>query len=104
MHPRSGPESVSSAPGFSARSILQIFTQLLRQERVAHVVFADAKPEVVAKQAAAFGVRGYTDYREMLAEEQLDGVTVVTPDFAHRPVALQALARAAMCWWKSRWM
>ena len=71
---------------------LQVFTQLLRQGQVSHVVFADPNPETVARQSAAFGVRGYSDLSAMLAEEKLDAVTVVTPDFAHRPVALQALA------------
>jgi predicted dehydrogenase len=71
---------------------LQVFTQLLRQGQVSHITFADLNSETVARQSAAFGVRGYTDVRAMLAEEKLDAVTVVTPDFAHRPVVLQALA------------
>lgn len=35
----------------------------------------------------------YTDYREMLANEQLDGVSNVTPDAMHAEIALAVIAR-----------
>lgn len=49
--------------------------------------------EALQTQAAEFGIRGYTDYREMLDREQLDGVTVCTPDHLHREMALAAIER-----------
>jgi predicted dehydrogenase len=39
-----------------------------------------------------FGVRTYASHREMLEREELDAITVVTPDFAHREITLDALA------------
>jgi len=36
--------------------------------------------------------RGYLDFEEMLAGEQLDGVVIATPNYAHTPVALECLA------------
>jgi len=49
--------------------------------------------EALERQAAEYGVRGYTDYREMLAREELDAVTVCTPDHLHREMALAAIDR-----------
>lgn len=37
-----------------------------------------------------YSVPVYTDYNEMMEREQLDGVTVVTPDHLHRPVVVAA--------------
>jgi predicted dehydrogenase len=43
--------------------------------------------------AARFGVpRVYSDYHELLAQPDIDAVTVATPDALHAPVALAALA------------
>ncbi len=36
-------------------------------------------------------VNGYSDYREMLEKERLDGVFITTPDFCHEEQALTAL-------------
>ena len=52
--------------------------------------------DIVRKKAAAFArqyeIPGcYTDYQEMLAREELDGVSVVTSDAAHAPVSIAAL-------------
>lgn len=49
--------------------------------------------QALAAQAAEFGIPGYTDYRRMLDEENLDAVTIVTPDHLHREMALEAIAR-----------
>lgn len=57
------------------------------------VAVATRSPESAAKNAAAFGITGYTDYRKMIAEEQLDAVTVATPDHLHREMVLHALDR-----------
>jgi len=39
--------------------------------------------EIRKKQEQAFGVKGYADYTEMLRKEDLDAVSVVTPDPYH---------------------
>lgn len=43
------------------------------------------------KHSEAFGIPGYTDLRVMLEKEELDAVTIATPDHLHRDIALQAL-------------
>ncbi len=52
--------------------------------------------DVVPGRAAAVaegvpGARPYVDYREMLAKESLDAVSVTTPNFAHRDATIAAL-------------
>lgn len=54
--------------------------------------------DVSAERRAAFARRFnvpavYADYREMLAKEQLDGVTNVTPDAMHAEVSIAALEK-----------
>jgi len=47
--------------------------------------------ETASRVGAQYGIRGYTDYREMIAQETLDLVAVATPDHLHREVTLSAL-------------
>ena len=53
----------------------------------------DLKEDLLAQQAADFDVpRTFTDYREMLACDEVEAVCVVTPDGTHRAPAVDALA------------
>jgi predicted dehydrogenase len=47
--------------------------------------------DVLEERGRQFGVKGYTDWKEMIDKEDVDGVTVVTPDFLHKEMALYAL-------------
>jgi len=71
---------------------LRTFTQLRREGRVESVALAEINEEFLAQRKKEFGVTGYADHREMLDKEDLDGVTVVTPDFLHRQIALDCIA------------
>ncbi len=52
---------------------------------------ADVNEERARATAEEFGVpRYYTDYEEMLQKEELDGVSVCTPNSLHAPVAIAA--------------
>jgi predicted dehydrogenase len=60
--------------------------------------------DVMKKKAKAFArqyeIPGcYTDYQKMLADEELDGVSVVASDAAHAPVSIAAMRRgiAVLC-------
>ena len=56
------------------------------------VALADIRPDVVAKAADLYGVeRTYTDYRELLENETLDGAVIATWHAAHYEAALACL-------------
>lgn len=67
-------------PGYKAQPDVEI------------AAFADVAPGRAAEAAKEFGVpAAYTDYREMLAKERLDAVSVCTPNFAHKEATIAAL-------------
>ena len=70
---------------------LRTFTQLQRDGKAALVALCDINEELLAQRHEQYGVKGYTDYREMLTHEDIDGVTVVTPDFLHREFVVACL-------------
>lgn len=47
--------------------------------------------KTAGRHAEALGIAAYTDVREMFEREELDAVTIATPDHLHREVALEAL-------------
>jgi len=67
---------------------------LSKLENVEMVAFCDIIPERAEEAAAKFGTaeaKVYADYKEMLAEEQLDIVHVLTPNDAHAEISIAAL-------------
>jgi UDP-N-acetylglucosamine 3-dehydrogenase len=66
----------------------------LSSNRADVVAISDVNPERLGALQATYGIpRTYTDYREMLEKEDLDGVVVATPDELHRdPVEAVAAA------------
>jgi predicted dehydrogenase len=71
---------------------LRTFTQLKREGRVEAIALAEINDELLAQRKKEFGVIGYPDHKCMLEKEKLDAVTVVTPDFLHRRIALDVIA------------
>ena len=71
---------------------LRTFTQLRREGRVESIALAEINDALLQERCREFGVAGHADYREMLRREDLDAVTVVTPDFLHRQIALDCIA------------
>lgn len=63
---------------------LRAFTQMQRDGQAELVALCDIDEEVLARRRKEYGVKGYSDYKAMLEREDIDGVTVVTPDFLHR--------------------
>lgn len=55
------------------------------------VAVAGRNPEKTAAEAAKFGVRSCTDWRELIASPDLDLVSIVTPPNEHRAMTLAAL-------------
>ncbi len=54
------------------------------------VAGCDVNEKLLAERRESFEFAPYTDFHEMLAKEELDGVTVVTPDPYHRDIVLAA--------------
>ncbi|MEJ2710596.1 MAG: Gfo/Idh/MocA family oxidoreductase [Anaerolineales bacterium] len=66
----------------------------LERDGLANLVAIAARTEKTAlSKADAFNIQGYTDYRRMIDTENLDAVTVATPDHLHREMVLYALEK-----------
>ena len=55
--------------------------------------YVDVIPERAAKAAAEFGGKAYADYQTLLDSEDLQGLVICTPPFAHGEVELAACER-----------
>ena len=78
--------------GSMGRNHARVYAQM---EGVNLAALADADPDTVQSIARTYKATPYTDYREMLAREQLDIVTVAVPTRLHQEVALAAIAAGA---------
>lgn len=74
-----------------------MFARALQENPDAEVVaICDRSPAVLDSMAAQFGLPGYAEVSDMLADHpQLDAAVIATPDFAHREVAV-ACAQAGL--------
>ena len=70
---------------------LQVFDNMEDGGLARLVAFCDANEQTLKARTEEFGRTGYTDFREMLEKEDLDAVTVATPDFLHREIVLVAI-------------
>jgi len=68
-------------------------TQVIKTYHTAHkeglidfVAVCDLKPEIREENNRLYGVKGYADYKEMVEQEHLDGVAIVTPDYLHKGI------------------
>jgi predicted dehydrogenase len=64
-----------------------------RSPGVEVVAVASGRVERAREVAERFGLAGYADYRQMLAEQQLDLVSIATPPYLHHEMALAAIER-----------
>lgn len=74
--------------GIFGTGVLQAFKQSEYEGVAQLVAVADIDKDIVKKQEKDFGIKGYTDYEEMLEKEELDAIAIVTPDHLHRKIAL----------------
>ena len=69
-----------------------------RAEDTECVACCDLLEDRVKEFAEKHGfARHYTDYRKMLASEDLDGISICTPNYAHKDPAVLALKRGILC-------
>src|SRR5260221_7167051 len=66
------------------------------------IAVADPTPAAL-DFARAESIPAYTDYREMLENETLDGTVVAVPNAEHVPVALACIERGIAVLVESRW-
>jgi predicted dehydrogenase len=76
--------------GIYGTKVLKALSYADRTGDITLAALADINGEVASSQGKAFNIKSYTDYREMLRVEKLDAAAVVTPDFLHREIALEA--------------
>lgn len=65
--------------------------QLEAEGKIDLVAIADQYEPTAAKQAEAFNIKKYVDYKKMIIEEDLDAIGIATPDHLHREVSLFAM-------------
>lgn len=80
--------------GDRAVGYLQGTFKKLSDEKAAKVVgVADTNPVRVVEGGKDLGAsQTFTDYRKLLELPQLDAVFIMTPDFTHAPIVLDAIA------------
>ncbi len=66
---------------------------LREMKRARLVAICDTDATCLDRYAAEYGVKGYTDYAELLANETLDAVCICTPDHFHRDMVLAAFEK-----------
>jgi predicted dehydrogenase len=64
---------------------------LASSEDIQLAAICDLDPQRAKNAAEAQGVPAYTDYREMIDKEKLDGVLIATPHYYHTPIAIYAM-------------
>jgi predicted dehydrogenase len=66
----------------------------LENDGKAQLVAVATRTEASAKKhQEGFKIKGYTDYRKMIDEEDLDAVTIATPDHLHLEMTLYAIEK-----------
>jgi predicted dehydrogenase len=78
--------------GSMGRNHARVYSELAEAELVA---VSDANEKQAGSIAEKFGVRAYTDYREMLEKEKPEAVSVAVPTVLHEEVGMAALEAGA---------
>ncbi len=78
--------------GIYGAHMLRVFSEQHKRGRIELVALCDEDAALLERQTELFAVRGFIDYREMLACG-LDAVIVATPDHLHADIIAEALSR-----------
>lgn len=71
---------------------LRAYSQLQRDGRATLAALADIDQHALDEHCRSFGIKGFTDFREMLGSADIDAVGIVTPDHLHREIAMECIA------------
>lgn len=55
------------------------------------VAFCDIVPERAEEMVDLYGGKAYTDYKDVLAIDEIDAIVVCTPNYLHAPITIAAL-------------
>jgi len=83
--------------GTYGESHLAVFRDLEEQGGVQLAALAEVNDERRNLRSQEYGIPVYRTHQEMLNKEELDGVTVATPDHLHRAIALDVLDHGLHC-------
>jgi predicted dehydrogenase len=79
--------------GTYGESLVQAFYGVHLAGEIDFVAVADINTAALEKMEKLYGLKGYTDYKAMFDAERLDAAAVVTPDYLHREITLEASRR-----------
>lgn len=65
------------------------------------VAVCDLNKEITDRIAEEYNVKTYNDVNEMLDNEEIDAVSIATPDAFHMDPALAAIRHGNQFWWRS---
>ncbi len=83
--------------GTYGESHLTVYKDLEKHGRIQLAALAEADGPRRQQRKDEFGIPVYATHLEMLESEELDGVTVATPDHLHCQIALDVLERGLHC-------
>jgi predicted dehydrogenase len=55
------------------------------------VAISDVNEDLVKSSATEFKVKWFTDYKELIEEDEIDAVSICTPHYLHAPITIDAL-------------
>lgn len=79
--------------GTYGQNLIQAFYGEHQAGNVEFAAVADISEAALERVERDYGIKGYFDYKEMFEQENLDAVAIVTPDFLHKEIALEAAER-----------
>ena len=79
--------------GIYGETLVEAFHSSHRLGEIDLVAVADINQAALDKMKDQYGLKGYSDYKVMLDTENLDALAVVTPDYLHKEITLEAARR-----------
>ena len=79
--------------GTYGETLIQAFHSVHKAGNIDFTAVADVNPAALEKMKDLYGLKGYTDYKAMFDAEALDAVAVVTPDYLHKEITIEAARR-----------
>lgn len=76
--------------GTMGRNHIRVYSEMSNIELAA---IADSDLEILSRSAALYSIKGYVDYKEMIAKEKLDLVSIAAPTNLHFSIAKKVMER-----------